>query len=277
MSIYLFLNQTYIFFKKIADWCAAHLFYSLFAIFLLGLFLKVLVWLGTAGVSRDGALYLQMIQTLHDTGSYSEVLRQYPHQGWIPPMYIYLASSVMRLGADAEFSGVLVNILLGSLLPFVGYFIVYNVTENKKISLVSALFLAVNPAVTTLSVEVQREISFLFFVGCSLGLFFYGVRKQRWYCFCGTGVFLALAMLTRYETGEFILLLPAGIIFLAAMRKLTLKTALSGVAGIVFSFVIVFVAFIYFTGNISLLDRYKNYFSVKYKTVEEKITESGGK
>ena len=277
MSIYFLLKQITHFFKRIADWCAAHWVYSLLAIFLLGLILKVFVWLGTGGVSRDGALYLRMIQTLHDSGSYGEVLKQFPWQGWIPPMYLYLASCVMYLGAEAELSAVLVNVIMGALLSPVGYCIVFNVTENRKISLVSALFLAVNPSIVSLSIEAQREILYLFLCGCALWLFFYGVRKKQWYFFCGTGALLALAMLTRYETGELVLLLPAGIIFLAAMRKLSLKTAAAGVAGIVFSFVISFAAFIYFTGNISLLDRYENYFSIKYKTVEEKITESGGK
>ena len=71
----------------------------------------------------------------------------------------------MHLGISAEAAGIALNITMGSLLPFIGGKTVQELSANKKAAILTALFIAVQPAFTELSVEVQREIPYLFLSG----------------------------------------------------------------------------------------------------------------
>ena len=267
MKQYSFSDRINSFALRLPAWSVQHSSLLLGGICCLSFFLKIFVWICTPVVSRDSTLYLQMIQLMHETGSYTDVLKVFASSYWIPPLHVSLVSSVMYCGLCAEHAGVLINIVFASLLVPVGYGIVYSVTENKKIALVAALFFAVHPGICDLSIQVQREIIYLFFVGCALFLFFSGVRKKQWYSLCGTGGALALGSLTRYETAELTLLFLIAVFVLAAARRISWKFAISSISGMVTSFVVVFMLFLYLTGNIVFIKRLGNYYNIKYKNV----------
>ena len=271
------LKKFTVFFNSITVWGVRNSALLLWVIFLTGFAVKVLAWFITPVVSRDSTLYLQMIQSVYNSGSYSGMLQEFLYHGWIPPLHICLVRTVMHCGLGVEHAGVFVNIVFASLLVPVGYGIVYSVTENKKIALVTALFFAVHPGICDLSVQVQREILYLFFAGSALLMFFFGLKKKQWYMWCGTGAFLALGLLTRYETAELILLLSVAVFVLAAVHSVSWKFALSGVAGMIAALVIVFVAFLYFIGNMIYLESCKNYFLNKFNKAAVSLIERGKK
>ena len=56
---------------------------------LLSLFLSLFCWNLEPTVSRDGLLYLELVQVWHDHGSFQAVLEYWP-RFWIPPFPLYL-------------------------------------------------------------------------------------------------------------------------------------------------------------------------------------------
>ena len=230
-----------------------------------------MIYLKTPVVSRDAALYLPMIQTLYEAENYPEMLKSFPGCGWIPPFYLYLCSFAMHSGMVAEIAGVSVNMILSSLLVFAGYGIAFSVTGNRKCGLIAALFTAVHPSLAELAVEIQRDMSYIFFFSCSVWMFAEAVRKKRLLLWCASGVFTALAFLTRYEAAELILLFSFALVFMAIIRSFTWKQVTVYGAAQLFSFVVVIMFFMLFSGNLSLIGSYKKYFYGKCKVVAGKL------
>ena len=191
--------------------------------------LKLAAYKLDPSIGRDAALYLHMAKIWQETGRYAELIRLYRDGTWIPPLLIFLIKSLMQTGLSAETAGLAVNITLGALIPLVGYGIVRESIGSRKCALITALLLAVHPGVNDLSVEIQRDVPYLFFTGCIVWSVFAGLRRKKCRFWCGAGIFLSLAFLTRYEAAE---LLPAVLVLLpvfAAAHLLTWKqTALYG-------------------------------------------------
>ena len=80
---------------------------------LLFLFLSLFSWNLEPTVSRDGLLYLELVQIWHDHGSFQAVLEYWP-QFWIPPFPLYLMKLLTDCGIPAEAGGGRVNIPEGT-------------------------------------------------------------------------------------------------------------------------------------------------------------------
>ena len=116
MAQYNIVDKMNVYLRRVSVWIFRHAALLLLLIYLLGLGVKVLAWFAAPVVSRDSTLYLQMIQSVYNSGSYSGMLQEFLYHGWIPPLHIWLVSAVMHLGLCAEHAGILVNIVLASLL-----------------------------------------------------------------------------------------------------------------------------------------------------------------
>ena len=143
---------------------------------LLSLFLSLFCWNLEPTVSRDGLLYLELVQVWHDHGSFQAVLEYWP-QFWIPPFPLYLMKLLTDCGIPAEAAGVGLNIAMGCCLPLIVYGIAMEITGKRKIALCSALLTALNPSMIELAIEVQRDMIYLFF--CGLLIYFLFIRKIR--------------------------------------------------------------------------------------------------
>ena len=71
---------------------------------LLSLFLSLLSWNLEPTVSRDGLLYLELVQVWYDRGSFQAVLEYWP-QYWIPPFPLYLMKLLTDCGLPAGGGG----------------------------------------------------------------------------------------------------------------------------------------------------------------------------
>ena len=78
----------------------------------LSLFLSLFCWNLEPTVSRDGLLYLELVQVWHDHGSFQAVLEYWP-RFWIPPFPLYLMKLLTDCGIPAEAAGVGLNIAMG--------------------------------------------------------------------------------------------------------------------------------------------------------------------
>lgn len=132
-------------------------------------------------------------------------------ENYRPPLYNFI------LGVSMVFFGVklttaqLTTTLFGAFLIFPAYLIAKKLF-NEKIAVLSALFIAINPFLITMSIEVQPRVMPIYFVL----LTFYFVLKGRdyWLYFTTSAAF---AYLTHYTAIWF--LIPIGIYFIIQNRN----------------------------------------------------------
>lgn len=194
---------------KRTDW----IFLISVATFSLGLMI-LLRWL-EPGLGRDGTLYVNLSRIWAENGFIAAT--EYYCPFWLPPLYIWLGSLLVQCGIPAESALIGMNIGLGCLLPLISAGIAYEVTQDRKIALCSALLLTVNPAVMELATQPQRDMMYL--VLCGAGLYFVcaAIRRKRWYFWLCAGIIFGASALVRYETFEMIAL--AGIYFIYQWAK----------------------------------------------------------
>ena len=203
--------------------------FSLGLILLLSLGLKILLLLMEPGISRDGVMYVRLVQTWFGSGTLP-CDPEWMGRSWLP-LYPFVMKLLMSAGLPAETAGRTVNIVLGTFLPLIGFGMALEVTEKKKIALSAALLLAVLPSLNHLSVEIQRDMMYLFLSGCSCWAMLAGLRRKTPYLWGLAGIFCAGAALTRYETGELLFLFAATAVYLgisgrSSWRKCALCTGL---------------------------------------------------
>ena len=241
-------------------------------ILLISFFLKLLCRHLDPTVSRDGCLYIYLSQIWYETGSFQGIIdacEGFSH----PPLFLYLIKSLMHTGLSAELAGVWLNLRLGTFTPLLVYGIAYETTQRKNISVCSALLIAVIPSMNALSIEVQRDMIYLFFAGLTLWLLTAGVRRQKWYFWGCAGFFCSCAVLTRFETLEFLVIVPLSLLLLLIGKYCSWKKALC-YAGIFF------ISVSGFTPALSclmqtqdyLLGNYMRYFQNKVITVKKQVT-----
>lgn len=248
--------------NRIVNFLIKYQYQTLFMTWAIGLGLKILLWYMEPSVGRDGALYLQMVQDWYDSGV--------PPIGWIPPMLFCLMRGIMFFGGDVETAGLIVNIGLGSFLTFVAWGIAYEATRNKKIALAAAVLGALHPSFTALSVEVQRDVPYLFFAGVSIWFAIAALQREKWFLWCGSGVFLAAATLTRYESVELIPLYFIAIFVFILACRLSWWQGLGHGCCFLALFALCVWGFFYFYGNGKMAKQYQKYFNGQINAVTQR-------
>src|SRR3990167_6370553 len=99
-----------------------------------------------------------------------------------PAGYHYLTIIPIKIFGLTEFATRFPGAIFGALTIFAFYFLVYTIFENKKISLVAAILLAIAPWHIVLSRASAEAIIALFFILAGFGLTFHGFKKggERW-------------------------------------------------------------------------------------------------
>ena len=105
-------------------------------------------------ISRDGTLYLEMADIWQKNGNFQAILDRFTNF-WIPPFYLWLVKTAVNLGVPLEVAGRGVNILAGTMLPLTVYLIAQEVQKDKRISLLAAVLMAVNPRILELSMRLR--------------------------------------------------------------------------------------------------------------------------
>ena len=187
-------------FKRIISFILANSIWCLVVLWCVSLFCKLLAWYMEPAVGRDASLYLLTAQQWYDSGEYPVF--------WVPPGLFVFIRAFMLCGFSAETAGLIVNIGLGSAIVFICYGIAWESTRDKKIALFSALFATFHPGINDLSIEIQRDIPYLFFAGVAVWCAIAAFKRKKWYLWSLAGAALALSFVTRYETAEFVLLFP---------------------------------------------------------------------
>ena len=170
-------------------------------IVMLSFAIRFAVWYSEPVISRDGISYIQLAEALQLAEGNFDQLAQMQGEYKQSPLFITILASNI-LGASPHIIALTLNLFCGSLFPILIYIIFIQLLEKPAIALLGALFAAVHPTLVNYSIEVQREMGYLFFAGC----FFYcliGILKRKdWYWSGGAGAAAITAFFFRYEGAE---------------------------------------------------------------------------
>ena len=241
------------------------------AILLISFLLKLLCWHMDPIVSRDGSLYIYLSQIWYETGSFQGVIDAW-NGFWLLPFPLYLIKSIMYTGLSAELAGVWLNLILGTFTPLLVYEIAYETVQRKDTAVCSALLAAVNPSMNALSVEVQRDMIYLFFAGLTLWMLAAGVRRKKWYFWVSAGLACTCAALTRFETVELLVIVPLSLLLLYTGKFCSGKKSIcyAGLFFLSFS-VFLFMLSSLMQTNDYLFRNYMKYYQIKMSGFQNQI------
>ena len=243
--------------------------------------LKLHCWHQAPTISRDGCVYIRLARIWYETGSFQGILQESTNLS-PPPLYLYLMKCLMHLGFSAEMAGIGINLLLGTFTPLIAYGITHEVSQDKNIAVCSAFLTAVTPAMNTLSVKVQRDMIYLFFAGIAIWLLLAGVRRMKWGYWFGAGLACGCALLTRFETLEFLLIVPLALFILWLQKFYSRKKAFcyGGIFFLSFAGFMLVLSTLMRT-NDSLLSNYERFCQTKFedlgKQFDPELAEEPGK
>ena len=216
---------------------------------------KLLLYRLEPSIGRDASLYCHLAQEWNNNGEFNHL--------WIPPLLIFLMKCGTSIGISVQTAGQAVNMIAGSLCTLIGYGITSEVTENKKAALIAAALFAVHPGINNLSIEIQRDALYLFLAGTAMWSALAGLKRKNFLFWIISGIFCALAALTRFETFEF-LPIAAGVLFAAAIsRQISWKQACLYIFGFYAFTAVTFCVSIWGMGTTQVFNRYSNYFTGK--------------
>lgn len=241
--------------------------FLLILITLFSLLLKWFFWRLEPVVSTDGCLYLFLVREWYETGSY-EAMVHLPNSDVLPPLPLFLIKSLMFFGMSAETAGLCWAFGLGAALSVIAYGIAYEVTQNKKIAVAAALLFALHPSVNELGTEIQRDIFYLFFAGCSIWFACIAIRRKKWYWWVVAAIPCGASLLCRFETFELLPLVIFILFLLAVMKRISWCKAMTSCVAFFVTLVIAVLLLASVMGtNDFLKESYSKYFAGKWNKV----------
>lgn len=98
-----------------------------------------------------------------------------------PPVYAYLDILPIKIWGLTEFAVRFPSALFGVLTVLITYLLVTRIFKDKKIALLSALFLTISPWHINLSRAAFEANVATFFLAAGVWLFFVAVQEKKWY------------------------------------------------------------------------------------------------
>lgn len=122
----------------------------------------------------------------------------HPDDYWMPLTGVLPAASMALFGIGVP-QALLPFVLLGSLLPIIGYWAVRQFGAEASSALFAAAVMAVLPEFVLNSVRTDTTIPNALLLGAAILFLTDGLKRGRWLSFAASGVMLGLAYLTRSE------------------------------------------------------------------------------
>ena len=179
-------------------------------VFLVSLIARIVKLIVDPILLRDSIYYLQCAEIWHATGNYIETTKD----GIIPPLPIFFVKELMRYDFSSEIAGRSFSLFFSALIPVVGTNITYRIFKKKNIAFIASLLLIFHPTLVSYSIQPLRENYYLLFLGLAIDTAIKGIKLCREKDFLYCGIFVALASYSRYESLEFLLIIPATLLWI---------------------------------------------------------------
>lgn len=207
---------------------------------------------------RDGAKYLYQAELWNESGVYSKT---YEHGGdYIPPLPLYILKESLKSGYTTEVCGRSIALMLGSILPVLGYFLGKRLFKKESISLMIGILLSVNPGLVKYSIQPLRE-NFYLFTGFIVLYELFFIRKEnmlRNAFLCG--LFTTISFFCRYEAAEFVAIFFLVTIFMLFGKKIPHSLFWKSAICFMFSATASFLVLLKITnGNLRFIEKIPNY------------------
>ncbi len=193
------------------------------ALFLLAFGLRLARILETSYLDKDAVLYISMAERLAD-GRVGDTFGLIPR---LPPLYPTMIASLCKFGVGAEFAGLSISLLAGSILIF-PVFSLSKYFFGVNAGLVSAFLAATQPYLVRDSAEIMRDSLFFLILFCALRLISSAISQKSTLLLLISGVLVAFSTLTRSEGNEAILGFLAWLVLesFLALKKIGLLASL---------------------------------------------------
>lgn len=216
-------------------WRHYRMILAVFALTVFALLLRIVYHYLEPSLSRDSITYLNLLNRWQESGNYSDAFCGNLNR--LPPLAFFLPRILMALGFSADIAGLSINIVLGTLLVPLIYCLT-RILSSPAVALTAAALMSCHPVAIDLSIQIQRDIPYLFFCGLFAVFFLKGLQISSYFRWGACGVFFIMAALTRYEALEFAIIVP-GILFFKSLyfpsnwrKNLIAATIFAGAAGI---------------------------------------------
>jgi 4-amino-4-deoxy-L-arabinose transferase-like glycosyltransferase len=161
-----------------------------------------------------------------------------------PPLYAWLISLFVRLGANAEAAGRTISLVCGVPLPPM-IFLFARRLYGARAAWCAGVLSAVHPVLVVISAAVLTESLYFLLSFGALWCFTELLELRSWRPAAGAGVLMGLAYLTRPEALIFVVIFSAALV-LANRGQAALAARRAGVVVVVFSiFALPYVRFLY--------------------------------
>lgn len=258
--------------KRGCTLCISHIPLFLTGLLILSLILKLAEHFLDPALGRDASYYCHTAQDWYENGAINKF-------SWTPPLLTFLMKCGAEAGISVQTTGSALSIIAGVLCTLAGYGIALEITDNKKISLISAALCAVHPGINTISIQIGRDAIYLCLAGFTIWTALAGLKRKSWLFWCLSGVFCALSATARFETFEFFPLAACLLLVAAISKKLLWKQAL------LYGFCFYMFTAVSFYGAIrgmkaeEMFSLYQKYFDGKFNKAKQQYSnpQKGGK
>ena len=168
---------------------------SLLLITIAGLTLRILRAMSTTSLNQDAVEYIKFAQLTHESGletGYSVI-------SWLPPMLPFLMAKSYYFNLTPCTFGIIINIFFGTILIITAYFFTKTFFNDIKASLLSALLIAFNPFLVSISADIIRDNIFYVFSILSFIFIRKAIENKNLIYYTLSAITSSLAVFTRSE------------------------------------------------------------------------------
>ena len=196
-------------------------------IFAVSLLFRLLKLVLDPSLMRDPTLYLQWVESWHETGNYH--FERLGVRVRMPVLTLWIMKNFMVMGFGAEIIGRSLALFFGAMIPVAGFFVAFNLTKKIRIALLTAILLVFHPDLVLYSIQPLRENFYVFFEAILFLVMIEAIRRKSIVCWGFCGFFVSLLSFCRYEGLEFCLIVPFVIAAICCFKEIKWKKAVASI------------------------------------------------
>lgn len=183
-------------------------------ILLLALVLRAVRPLVVDRITKDGPLYVYMVQDINN----GDLNKAFDRNTRMPPLYLFMMLGLHKMGIPIETAGRLISIIAGALL-IIPVYLIAEMVFNSRMGAMGAFLIAVNPDLIRSSAKIMRDSLFLLLLFAAVYFIMKAIKSDKWnfHFWVFAGVSASLGAAVRTETIEIL-----GIAILAMLVELFL-------------------------------------------------------
>lgn len=186
-------------FKEQIEKLLANRWLTIAVILLLALVLRAVRPLVVDRITKDGPLYVLMVQDINN----GDLNKAFDRNTRMPPLYLFMMLGLHKIGMPIEIAGRLISIIAGTLL-IIPVYLIAEMVFNSRMGAMGAFLIAVNPDLVRSSAKIMRDSLFLLLLFVAVYFIMKAMKSDKWnlHLWSLAGVSASLGAAVRTETIE---------------------------------------------------------------------------